>query len=312
MNLDIIIPCYNAKDTITRTLSSICLQKDIENVKIYLVNDCSDYDYSFYINFYSNFINIKELKTPFNIGPGGAREYGLQHSNSKYIVFIDSDDQFYSYDSLITLYNEINDKKYHILLTDFLYIRDNEEKIMKNDMTWLHGKIYDRDFINENDVHFNNTRANEDNGFNRLLFLLSNDNFGYLEKLTYVYNENLNSITRKNNREYRFTGLEGFIYNMNWAIAEALKRGTNRQTITTLAMNVIVAMYFYYLELYEDYDASKILEWSKTTKRLLINNRDYDPNKFKELVDQKRNELDTDLNIKEFITFDEFYSKIEI
>ena len=179
-------------------------------------------------------------------------------------------------------------------------------------MTWLHGKIYDRDFINENDVHFNTTRANEDNGFNRLLFLLSNDNFGYLEKLTYIYNENFNSITRKNNREYRFTGLEGFIYNMNWAMAEALKRGTNRNTITTLAMNVIVAMYFYYLELYKDYDVNKILEWSKTTKRFLINNNDFNQKKFKELVDQKRNELDTDLKIKEFITFDEFYSKIKI
>ena len=35
------------------------------------------------------------------------------------------------------------------------------------------------DFINKNDVHFNETRANEDNGFNRLLFLLSNNNIWF-------------------------------------------------------------------------------------------------------------------------------------
>ena len=67
MDLDIIIPCYNAKKTIVKTLSSICLQENIEKANIYLVNDCSDYDYSFYIDFFKNFINIKELKTPQNM-----------------------------------------------------------------------------------------------------------------------------------------------------------------------------------------------------------------------------------------------------
>lgn len=311
MNLDIIIPCYNAKKTISKTLSSICLQNKCEEINVYLVNDCSDYDYSFFINFFSNFINIKELKTKENVGPGGAREYGIQNSNSEYIMFIDSDDYFFSCDSVITLYNAIVERNNDLLHSAFLYTRDNETKVMEHDMTWLHGKIYKRSFIEKNDVHFNNTRANEDNGFNRILFLLSKDNYSYVEKITYVYNENPDSITRKNNREYRFTGLEGFAYNMNWAMKEALKRGANRQAITILAMNLLVAMYYYYLELYEEYDVYKILEWSVQTKKFLNNDKNYDKNLFGKLVEDKRKEWNSDGKIKEFIDFNEFLKRLD-
>lgn len=310
MNLDIIIPCYNAKKTIAKTLSSICLQERCEDINVYLVNDCSDYDYSFFINFFSNFIKIKELRTPENVGPGGAREYGIQNSNSEYIMFIDSDDYFYSFDSVITLYNSIIERKNDLLHSAFLYTRDNEIKVMDHDMTWLHGKIYRRDFIKKHDVHFNNTRANEDNGFNRVLFLLSQDNYSYIENITYVYNENPESITRKNNREYRFTGLEGFAYNMNWAMREALKRGANRQSITILAMNLLVAMYYYYLELNDEYDVYKILEWSVPTKKYLDNDSNYDESLYGKLVEEKRNEWNSDGKIDEFIDFDEFLRRL--
>ena len=107
MKLDVIIPCYNAKDTLSDTLSSIKVQNNTKNIKVYLVNDCSDYDYKEFIDQFSNYFHIEEIKIDNNVGPGEARNIGIRNSNNPYIVFIDSDDVLYSSDSLETLYKEI-------------------------------------------------------------------------------------------------------------------------------------------------------------------------------------------------------------
>ena len=46
MDLSIIIPAYNCKDTIYLTLDSIVIQNLTIKYEVILVNDCSIYDYS--------------------------------------------------------------------------------------------------------------------------------------------------------------------------------------------------------------------------------------------------------------------------
>ena len=92
--IDVIIPAYNAHETIERTLYSIAYQRNSENLNVYIINDNSIKDYSKEIDFFKNFINIRELKLKENSGPGYARQYGIEHSDSEYIIFIDSDDVF--------------------------------------------------------------------------------------------------------------------------------------------------------------------------------------------------------------------------
>ena len=57
--LDIIIPSYNSLDTIEQTLCSIAYQDNINNINVYIVDDCSDCDYSEIIEHFSNFMNLK-------------------------------------------------------------------------------------------------------------------------------------------------------------------------------------------------------------------------------------------------------------
>ena len=85
IDLDIIIPCYNAKKTLFYTLSSISVQKNVFGYNVYLVNDKSDYNYDEEVNYFSIFYNIKEIKLDKNMGPGIARREGILNSNSKYI-----------------------------------------------------------------------------------------------------------------------------------------------------------------------------------------------------------------------------------
>lgn len=60
--IDVIIPAYNAHETIERTLYSIAYQRNSEDLNVYIINDNSIKDYSKEIDFFKDFINIKELK----------------------------------------------------------------------------------------------------------------------------------------------------------------------------------------------------------------------------------------------------------
>lgn len=84
--IDIIIPAYNAHKTIGKTLCSIMLQSRRDLVNVYIVNDCSSTDYQEFVKKYQKYFNIGELNIPQNIGPGGARNYGMKHSKGKYMM----------------------------------------------------------------------------------------------------------------------------------------------------------------------------------------------------------------------------------
>ena len=47
--LNIIIPAYNAKETLDKTLMSLCLQRTKYKFNVLIVNDKSDYNYKDYI-----------------------------------------------------------------------------------------------------------------------------------------------------------------------------------------------------------------------------------------------------------------------
>ena len=57
--IDIIIPAYNAHNTIEKTLLSIVMQNICDKVKVYIVNDNSEQNYSLIIKKFENFLNIK-------------------------------------------------------------------------------------------------------------------------------------------------------------------------------------------------------------------------------------------------------------
>ena len=90
--IDLIIPMYNCLDTIDKTLNSIYCQDRKNLYKIILVDDCSSCDYTSVLDKYSKSLDITYLRLTQNYGPGIARQYGIDHSNSQYIMFIDADD----------------------------------------------------------------------------------------------------------------------------------------------------------------------------------------------------------------------------
>lgn len=311
MNLSIIIPTYNAKDTISKTLDSIKEQKLSISYEVILVNDCSIYDYKDIVDEYNKFFPIREICTDNNIGPGGARQYGIDNSTSDYIIFIDSDDIFYGNDSLESMYDEIKRTSSDVLIANFIYRRDNKEIIKKHNLVWLHGKMYRRAFLDDNAIRFNNSRANEDNGFNRLILLITSKVI-FLDKEVYIYNENPNSITRKDNRAYKYYGIEGFCFNMNWAMDEALIRGVSPNIIAQLCVDVLATLYIYYLGLEKDYDVNNILAWAKNIKdKYDLYFHLLDKDFYINVVETKKEFLKDDFMVDDYhISFKEFLNMI--
>lgn len=307
--IDIIIPTYNAKQTIFRTLESIAIQKgiDFKDIDVYIVNDNGDDRYSEEVDYFSRFYRIKEIYLDKNVGPGLARQYGIDNSNNPYIMFIDSDDCLFN---LYSIYNLVNNMKGNdLLISNFVYERDNEISILSHDQTWLHGKVYRREFLLKNDISFNESRQNEDNGFNSLI-LLHDLKIKYLDYVTYVYSENPNSITRCNNREYKYTGLEGYGYNINWALDKAIQRKLDTKKISIGCLGFLCSMYFYYLDYMSEFDVSKFLFWSKEIKEKYdkyFDNLDDETIKYYLDIHEKNYN-----NIDKFISFEEFLERIDL
>lgn len=245
--IDVIIPAYNAHKTIEQTLFSIAYQEIVNKVTVYVVNDASNIDYKETINYFKNFMNIKELDLEKNSGPGLARQYGIDNSYSKYIVFIDSDDVFSDPFSLLNLLEEIEKGGYDVVVSQFVEETDNGFISHFNDRVWLHGKIYKREYLEKEKIKFNNSRANEDNGFNQMIFL-GDAKIKYVELKTYIWRNNSSSITRKNKKEYDIKGLDGYIYNIKYALNHAISNNYNKVKIGNLAYSFLVSMYYYYLE----------------------------------------------------------------
>lgn len=260
--LNIIIPAYNAKETLDKTLMSLCLQRTKYKFDVLIVNDKSKYTYEEIINKYSKYLTISELTLKENVGPGLARQKGIEHTNSKYIMFIDADDYLYSPYTIEKLINRHEHKESDVVISNFILERDNKREVKEKNNVWLHGKVFKREFIEKNKVSFNSTRKNEDAGFNRLLLLLD-EKIDYLDTITYVYQDNQNSITRKDNRRYKFEGLEGLAENMEWAYFESKKRNVDKNLLKIHLLSTLTSSYYYYNELYNQYDVSKILKWYK-------------------------------------------------
>ena len=292
--IDIIIPAYNAKETIFKTLSSIALQTIRNNLNVYIVNDASDYDYQEEIAFFKDRINIVELALEKNSGPGVARQYGIDHSNSKYIMFIDADDVFYNCYSVELLYKKIKDLKLDLVISNILYERDKKREKYDANFVYMHGKIYRREYLINNDIKFNDTRANEDNGFNNLLLLLG-INYDVLDEITYIYRENCDSITRKNNREYKFLGLEGYGYNLTWALNEAIKRKAENIIISFNSYKYLLSFYYYYQIFIDRKDRYKILNWIVDLKKIYLSYKKYE----NILINQKIEDIQYKLFSKE-------------
>lgn len=272
--IDVIIPAYNTSyEILFRCLSSIACQTIVKELDVTIVDDASDTEYhEIYKNVIKNFdkmLSINLLRYETNGGPGVARQYGIDHSSNGYLTFIDIDDTFNGAYALQALRTgiEMNNNVYCMSVGVFDEVHETHIPqgqpgpiIMphEQDMIWMFGKLYRRSFLDKYNIRFHETsRANEDNGFNTIIRLCSNEQepINFIPAHVYYWHENLNSITRANDCQYSYgssirDSFYGYVENMIYAVKEARKRNPYNGFITMWAVNCMLNIYEYYVECY--------------------------------------------------------------
>ena len=218
MKFSVIIPVYNAEETLPRCLDSLLAQSD-NNIEIILVNDGStDSSGEICKKYASLHPEIKYLKKE-NGGVSSARNAALEIAQGDYITFVDSDDwvspdyfkvingiiKEFDYDFIqFSQWTVMGDEREEKLLPAF--DSTNHEEIIhrlvsdmcKKRINTPNGKVYKRQIIEENTIRFKeDIEIGEDRTFN-IQYALNIRSFTVLEKsLYYLCLENEASLSRK-------------------------------------------------------------------------------------------------------------------
>lgn len=255
--IDIIIPAYKAGKTIDRVLASIYMQTIRKDLRVYIISDCDGIDYHSYTKKWD--LDISCLSTPKNGGAGMARQFGIDHSESKYIMFIDADDCLASAFSCELLWYNAESKNADMVCGAFDndFRLNNTFAVSENEhsTTWLHGKLFKRDFLHIHKIRFNEKlRTNEDCYFNQL-FLTYEPKAITINKVCYSWLWTNGSLTRTGKSDNRFYILFDYIQAAEVYVDECMKRCIER-TPTALKMiaDNLMIIYRYYNEILDTYD----------------------------------------------------------
>lgn len=92
IEVDVIIPAYNAEETISRCIESVVTQS-YRNIRVIIVNDGStDRTAEICAQWTASDARVSVISTP-NSGPASARNTGLMHVTGDWVLFLDSDDE---------------------------------------------------------------------------------------------------------------------------------------------------------------------------------------------------------------------------
>ena len=237
--IDIIIPTYKNKEGLIKTLKSIPYSFVIH---ITVIDDCSGIDYS---DIQPQFPYVQWFILDKNCGPGVARQYGLDHTEARYIMFIDTGDWILDPCVFSMIQAEI-EKNRDAAGWKWQYIT-SDKKIIDNSAVACHGYVYRRDLINQWHITFSTegSYANEDVGFTRSYRLLSRDKGLILETYNVpilCYELDPNSITRADNHNYAYTKhLKGVYLNSKHTI-DCLRANNGSEQIL---LDEITRMFWY-------------------------------------------------------------------
>ena len=261
--IDIIIPCYNAHETLDRCLGSILCQRILPSIYVTLVNDAGK-DYSEFIQRYSPIMNIQEIGYKENGGAAKARNYGIENTNKPFIMFLDSDDALANPFSVVTLLNEMQQKSTNVIVIG-TFIEEMAPLIFKkheNDVSFMHGKLYKRAFLDKYNIRQNEkTRYNEDVGFNLLARMISKT-IGYttpsIDFVASYWLQNPNSVVRHDKKNFDHgVSYQGFADNLTYVYEELQKRNIDSDQILAEKVTTMERLYLLYHQKTDGYPQFK-------------------------------------------------------
>ena len=224
--INVIIPAYNCRTTLDRTLSSLIAQTD-PNFEVIVVDDCSTEDIKSIVDDYTNKLNIIYIRNEQNLGCGMSRQVGIDNATQKFITFLDSDDMLMPY--TIETFNSIieanPDTEYlHSYFYEQIVIDNNPAiYLWKDNYTACHGKLYNVELIKKYGIRNSPlVKWADDSFFNSMCSELMN--MSIINVPTVLWTNNKNSIMRRQDVERDASVKEDFLNAMLLSAEFVLKQ----------------------------------------------------------------------------------------
>ncbi|WP_149703822.1 glycosyltransferase family 2 protein, partial [Campylobacter concisus] len=133
-DISIIVPIYNVEKYIKKCVTTL-LEQDYNNIEYIFVNDCTpDSSIKILKDIIERYPNrgddIKIINNIKNSGSSLTRKYGLDASNGKYILFVDSDD-WVDKDMVSSLISEARKSYADIVCFDYIK-KFNKKSVVKS------------------------------------------------------------------------------------------------------------------------------------------------------------------------------------
>lgn len=264
MRLDIIVPHYKEPwETCKYLFDSLALQRGVSlnNIRVLLVNDgdCMlDKDFSEYP------YKVEYLAKEHG-GVSSTRNYGLDHSDADYVMFCDIDDGFLSTYGLHLVFSAMQEG-FDVCVSNFVEETFDEKgnaTIVRHDkdLTFMHGKVYRREFLVENDLRFDpSMNLHEDGYFNVLTYSVATEKgkTKNIESPFYLWRWNDNSVVRSNRQDFVLRTYKDVILTRIGVCRQLKARGLEEAYRTSVGMTVLNSYYdfqkdSYYLPKNEKY-----------------------------------------------------------
>lgn len=248
MKLSIVVTHYREPEEVYKPLfDSIAMQigADLKDIEVIVVNDGNDSP-GFDIRFLEKYPFETRLIFVVKGGVSKARNKGLDEATGDYVMFCDCDDEFCSVFGLRLLFDAMKSEP-QMITSPFVeenLVTDEYRLVRKeHDITFIHGKAFNRKWLKENDLRFKDELTiHEDGYFVSLCDLLATKK-EYIEEPFYVWRWNENSVVRKDRKDFLLRTY-GNLLDAREAIIEQLKmRGYEDDVLRCVAKSIIDIYY---------------------------------------------------------------------
>lgn len=258
--VSVIIPVYNVEKYLRECLDSV-VNQTLQDIEIICINDGSTDNSLEILKEYAKRDERIDIIDSINKGVSTARNLGIDKSQGKYIIFVDSDD-WLEPDCIAKAFDNITKTKADILCYGFNII-DNLQKqkcwhfeIIKNNclkpeyniqalkpfLTYVWDKIYRAEFIKKNQIYFPENISTAEDGIFNLFCLYKKPKYIFLPQLFYNY--------RTNNKNSATNQLENVILSDSIAfkyIINSSQFGVIDENLKILTIEKFInGIYYYY------------------------------------------------------------------
>lgn len=294
--VSVIVPIYNGEKYINDCMNYL-LNQTIDDIEIIAVDDKStDLSPALLDAWKDKYPDkIKVIHLEKNMGPGGARNTGIKLAKGKYIGFMDCDDQV-DISMYEKLYNVAEEENFDIVdcgyyeekiekailsYTDDVVGELNDEKKGKiiAGVGYAVTKIFRAEILQRDDMKIRENAIYEDLDFLIHAVLLSKK-VGNVKEVLYVYKNNPQSVSKKNNEQKKFDDMIKAYDAILQLTKKFIDCEEKSKDALEFAMISCIACAVGICLLNQDNQEFKLVDNLKITKRLFNNYHNWSENAF--------------------------------